>query len=111
MTYQKDDPNNPWPHMPDCMCRKCCNSTGRLATVEELEGILREETDPGRRATAYAALTLTRILAPEWTHVVTVRGPGKGEVRHETVQKPAGLPWGSLKELQQRLATLCWDLR
>lgn len=80
-------------------------------TPEELEGIIDGTPDPERRATAYAALTLTRILAPEWTHVVVVRGPGKGEVRHETVKKPAGQTFGPREELQARLDALLTELR
>jgi hypothetical protein len=55
-------------------------------------------------------LTLAKMLAPEWTHVVVVRGIGKGVTRHETVQKPAGQLSGGREELQQRLAKLCSEL-
>jgi hypothetical protein len=108
MSWERNDPNAPWPHPADCMCRKCV-SPQRLATVEELDGILREEADPQRRATAWAALTLTRILAPEWTHVILIKD-GKS-ARHETVSKPAGQTFGEREGLEQRLANLCWELR
>jgi hypothetical protein len=79
-------------------------------TPEELETII--DTGPeADRATAYAALTLTRLLAPEWTHVVVVRGPGKGQVRHETIKKPAGQTFGTRECLQKRLNALLEELR
>lgn len=78
-------------------------------TAEELETIIRETDDPDRRGTAMAALTLTRLLAPEWTHVVTVKD-GK-ETRHETVTKPAGKMWGDREMLQKRLDALLAELR
>jgi hypothetical protein len=110
----KNDPDAPWPHPADCMCRKCCMPQ-RLPTAQELEGILHEEDDLGRRATAYAALTLTRVLAPEWTHVVSKKGGGQ-----ETIVLPAGQLWADLFEavrgdgrndLERRLARLAWELR
>lgn len=110
----KNDPNAPWPHPADCMCRKCCGPQ-RLPTVEELEGILHEEDDLGRRGVAYAALTLTRVLAPEWTHVVSKKGGGQ-----ETIALPAGQLCADLFEvvrgdgrndLERRLARLAWELR
>jgi hypothetical protein len=90
------------------MCRKCCGPQ-RSATIEELEAILREEGNPDRRATAYAALTLTRLLDVNWTHVVPVKD-GK-TVRYETVTKPAGEIFGDREEIRQHLSKLCWELR
>jgi hypothetical protein len=111
---EKNDPNTPWPHPTDCMCRKCCGPQ-RLPTIEELEGILREEESLERRATAYAALTLTRVLAPQWSHVVYKKGGGQ-----ETIVLPAGQLCADLFEsvrgdgrndLERRLARLAWELR
>ena len=111
---EKNDPNAPWPHPADCMCRKCCMPQ-RLPTIEELEGILREEDNLERRAIAYGALTLTRVLAPEWTHVVSKKGGGR-----ETIVLPSGQFWADLFEtdkgngrsdLERRLARFAWELR
>jgi hypothetical protein len=101
----RNNPDNPWPHTTDCMCRRCINP-GRNPTLEELEGILQEETDPERRATAFAALTLMRLLAPDWKHVVR---DGRGS--HRTVLLPAGETTGPREELEERLRRLSWELR
>ena len=79
-------------------------------TPEELETLINETSDPNRRATAMAALNLTRVLAPEWTHVVTVKEKGQ-EPRHETVAKPAGQLSGDREALQRRLDVLVAELR
>ena len=51
-------------------------------TREQLEAIV--SAKDGRETTAYAALTLATVLAPEWTHSVRVNG------EQVTVVKPAG---------------------
>ena len=111
---EKNDPNASWPHPTDCMCRKCCMPQ-RLPTIEELESILHEKDDLERRATAYAALTLTRVLAPDWTHVVNGKSGNQ-----ETIVLPSGQLWTDLFEiikgegrndLERRLARLAWELR
>ncbi|HYX22464.1 MAG TPA: hypothetical protein VFA98_16590 [Thermoanaerobaculia bacterium] len=106
---KQNDPDAPWPHTTNCMCRKCCMPQ-RLPTIEELEGILREEDDLGRRGAAYAALTLTRVLAREWTHLVGKKGGGQ-----ETIVLPAGQLCADLSggraDLEHRLERLAWELR
>lgn len=107
---EKNNPSAPWPHTTDCMCQKCCMPQ-RLPTIEELEGILREERSFERRVTAYAALTLMHALAPEWTHSVRNDKTGK----QEFVVKSAGQLWvdlfGGRADLERRLARLAWELR
>jgi len=78
-------------------------------TAAELEAIVDVERDPERRAIAMAALTLRRILDPEWTHTVTVKD-AKDAVRHETVRKPAGSTVGPRDVLEKRLAELLGQL-
>ena len=106
---EKNDPDAPWPHSADCMCRKCCMPQ-RLPTVEELEGIIREEDNLERRATAYAALTLTRTLAPEWIHVVGKKSGGQETIVLSAGQLSADL-FGDRADLERRLARLAWELR
>ena len=72
---------------------------------EKLEAIL---SDPNRvelHPTAYAALTLTRLLASEWTHMVVTKVK-KGPDIHERVSKPAGQTVGGREGLQCRLNVL-----
>lgn len=78
-------------------------------TPEELEGIIDGTPDPDRRATAYAALTLTRLLAPEWTHRTTVKEKGKPDRQVEIV-KAAGQTVGDREGLQKRLVDLLAQL-
>lgn len=72
-------------------------------TPEELEGIIDGTADPDRRATAYAALTLTRLLSPDWVH--TTRDT------HERCLKAAGQTVGDREGLQKRLDDLLAKLR
>jgi hypothetical protein len=79
----------------------------------QLDQIVRNANEFGdykHAAKAYAALTLARILEPEWTHMVT-RKVSKDEVVHETVIKPAGQTVGSREELQARLDALLLELQ
>lgn len=75
---------------------------------QKLEEIIASD-DTQHQATAYAALTLARLLAPQWTHVVTVREKGQ-EPRHERVQKPAGQTVGDRAGLVFRLTILLHEL-
>jgi len=76
-----------------------------IPTAESLESLVAAAPDPRRRATAYAALTLTRILAPEWRHVIRVK-----DATPITVDKPAGETVGDRAGLEERLAVLLDEL-
>jgi len=75
-------------------------------TPENLEVLVAVSPDPKRRATAYAALTLTRIIAPEWRHVIRSKD-GSPPI---TVDKPAGQTVGDRAGLEERLAMLLDEL-
>lgn len=83
--------------------------SGRFS-LEDLEALVSFAPDPGRRTTAYAALTLARILAPEWTHVIAVRDSTKKIVKHESITKPAGETVGDRAGLVARLEALVDEL-
>lgn len=68
--------------------------------------MVQKESDLRRRATAYAALTLSRVLASEWTHVLRDKSGACA-----AVVKPAGILFGERAELERRLARLAWELR
>lgn len=78
-------------------------------TAAELEVLIDAEVDPERRATAMAALTLRRLLDPEWTHMVTVKGP-KGASQQEATRKTAGFTVGARGTLEKRLHELLAQL-
>ena len=75
----------------------------------ELEHFINTTNDPGKRATAYAALTLTTLLAPEWTHVIPQKG--KNGVVHVEVIKAAGQTVGPRADLEARLGKLLAELQ
>lgn len=64
-----------------------------------LDFIIRVNQDPEIRAIASAALTLTRVLDSEWTHVVKNRQTEQ----YETVALPAGEIVGPREDVQKRL--------
>ena len=76
-------------------------------TPDQLEVIVDASTGD-RRATAMAALTLARVLAPSWTHVVNRKT--KDGVHQETIVKPSGDVVGDRASLQQRLDDLVREL-
>lgn len=82
----------------------------RNFSPSDLEVLVSSTPDLGRRATAYAALTLARILAPEWLHVVAVRDSSKKIVSHESITKPAGETVGDRAGLEARFETLLDEL-
>lgn len=82
---------------------------GRAVSLEDLEALVSSTPDLQRRATAYAALTLARILAPEWTHIIAVRD-AKKIVGYEFITKPAGETVGDRAGLVARLEVLVDEL-
>ncbi len=80
------------------------------ATAGRLEEIVNKTEDPDRRARAFAALTLSRVLAPMWTHVVATRDAKGRPNGYETVKKPAGTLMGDRAALESRLEALLADL-
>jgi len=80
------------------------------APIPMLEGILDTEVDPDRRARAYAALTISCLLAPSWTHVVAKKDSKGRTVGHETVVRLAGQLVGDRANLERRLDELLTSL-
>jgi hypothetical protein len=76
----------------------------------ELELIVNTTEDSEKRATAYAALTLTTLLASEWTHVIPQKGK-EGGVVHIEVVKAAGQIVGPRADLEARLGKLLAELK
>jgi len=68
------------------------------------------EARAGKDPRAYAALTLYRVLAPEWTHVVVKRDEKGRAIGHETVKKPAGVLFGNRAEVEARYLALIAEL-
>ena len=72
----------------------------------QLTVIIDTDYRPDVRALAFGALTLVRVLAPTWRHVVTIKAKGQPD-RQETIDRPAGTLVGDRAALQARLdATL-----
>jgi hypothetical protein len=73
-------------------------------TPEQLEAIIAK--NDARQPAAYAALTLTRVLAPEWTHMEKP-DPKSPPV---TIVKAAGCTFGRREDLEKRLEKLLAEL-
>jgi hypothetical protein len=77
---------------------------------EQMENIISNpETPAERRAKAYAALTLTKVLAPQWVHVQVTKAKN-GPDKHERVAGPAGTTFGPRSVLEARLTQLITEL-
>lgn len=77
---------------------------------EQMENLIADpETTAERRAKAYSALTLTKVLAPQWTHVHVTKVKN-GPDQHERVDRPAGATFGPRHVLEARLTQLITEL-